>query len=79
MSEVFETMTKSKVGIYTVRIWRHVDVFTFFDFDCTLLVEDIKAREPEQIFEKLKEIPNISGCEITNAAGMGGVWYKDWP
>lgn len=79
MSEIFESMTKAKVGIYTVRLWREVEDFTLFDEDCIVHMASIRVPTPENILSSAKEIPGIAACEITNAAGMGCVWYKDWP
>ena len=79
MSEVFETMTRGKVGIYTIRVWRESESFQFRDSECEYAIASIVASDPAAIFEAVKKISQVSKCEITNAAGQGVVWYRDWP
>jgi hypothetical protein len=79
MSEIYESMTRAKVGIYVVRVWRDVDYFTMFDEECTVHLATISIPTPDNILATVKALPGASACEIVNAAGMGCVWYKDWP
>ena len=79
MSEIFETMTKRNIGIYTVRVWRTMPFFNFGDDECLHMLAGIFAHEPMAIFKAVKAFPDVSALEITNAAGQGIVWYAEWP
>lgn len=79
MSEIFETMTKRNIGIYTVRVWRTMAFFNFGDADMFECLQNITSHDPANIFKVVKAFPNVSALEITNAAGQGVVWYAEWP
>ncbi len=80
MSEVFETMTKRMIGLYTVRVWRDVPSFRFGDPECINELDKILLpASPGSIYNLVKEIPHVSAIEITDASGQGIVWYKEWP
>jgi hypothetical protein len=79
MSEAFETMTRGRVGIYTIRVWRESDGFQCGDDECQRALLAIDAKTPEEIFEALRQLPRLSACEITTASGQGAVYYREWP
>ena len=79
MSEIFETMTKRNLGIYTVRVWRSMPFFNFGDAEMFECLQRIHDHTPEAIFKAVKAFPDVSALEITNAAGQGLVWYAEWP
>lgn len=84
----YESMTRLKLGPYTIRVWRtEPQLAVGFNADIRRAIEWI---EPEGIGERpfdavacdvaeaLDALPNIAAYEILDEDGDGAIVYPDW-
>lgn len=88
MSRVYESMTRARVGPFTVRVWKNENDFVFgpnrvvkreLGFLHQRSDRYLVVQLPEQIKQILETIPGVNAYEILDAQGDGALVYPDWP
>lgn len=78
MNQLYQSITKKNVGVYSVRVFCDSKGPVFGDADAFEVLQNIiPGSTPDQILVACKAVADVGKIEITNASGQGVVWYKD--
>jgi len=77
---VFETMTKVKLGNWTIRVWREEPGFQMgADAEIQATIQKLAVKPmPSEIVHAVGALPRVAAIEIINEFGNGGIFYPDW-